>query len=64
MPPDAAKVFEEKKKAMIDGKFEPFQGPVKDQSGAIKVPAGKTMPLAELMSLNCYVEGVDGALPK
>ena len=43
---DAAKAFEAKKKAMIDGKFEPFQGPVKDQSGAIKVAAGKTMPLA------------------
>jgi basic membrane protein A and related proteins len=61
---DAAKAFEAKMKAMIDGKFEPFQGPVKDQSGAIRVPAGKTMPLAELMSMNFYVEGVDGALPK
>jgi simple sugar transport system substrate-binding protein len=62
--PEAAKAFEEKKKAMVEGKFEPFQGPVKDQSGAIKVAAGKTMPLAELMSLNYYVEGVDGTLPK
>ena len=61
---DAAKAFEAKRKAMIDGKFEPFQGPVKDQSGTIRVPAGKTMPLAELMSMNFYVEGVDGALPK
>ncbi len=62
--PEAAKAFEEKRKAMVDGKFEPFQGPVKDQSGAIKVAAGKTMPVAELMSMNFYVEGVDGALPK
>ena len=62
--PEAAKAFEEKKKAMVEGKFEPFQGPVKDQSGAIKVATGKTMPQAELMSLNYYVEGVDGTLPK
>ena len=59
-----AKAFEAKRKAMMEGKFEPFQGPVKDQSGAIKVAAGKSMPLSELMSLNYYVEGVDGTLPK
>jgi len=61
---EAKKAFEEKKKALIDGTLTPFQGPVKDQSGAIKVAAGKTMPLPELMSMNFYVEGVDGALPK
>jgi simple sugar transport system substrate-binding protein len=64
VPPAAAKVFEEKKKALIDGKLTPFQGPVKDQSGAIKVPAGSTLPLEELMSLNWYVEGVEGSIPK
>jgi len=64
VPPAAAKVFDEKRKALIDGKLTPFQGPVKDQSGAIKVPAGSTMPLEELMSLNWYVEGVEGSIPK
>ena len=64
VPPAVAKVFEEKKKALIDGKLTPFQGPVKDQSGAVKVPAGSTMPLEELMSLNWYVEGVEGSIPK
>jgi basic membrane protein A and related proteins len=62
--PAAAKVFEEKKKAIMDGKLTPFQGPVKDQSGAVKVPAGSTMPLEDLMSLNWYVEGVEGSIPK
>ena len=64
VPAAAAKVFDEKRKAIIDGKLTPFQGPIKDQSGAIKVPAGSTMPLEELMSLNWYVEGVEGAIPK
>jgi len=64
VPPAAAKVFEEKKKALIDGKLTPFQGPIKDQSGAVKVPAGSTMSLEELMSLNWYVEGVEGSIPK
>lgn len=64
VPAAVAKVFEEKKKALSDGTLTPFQGPVKDQSGAIKVPAGSTMPLDQLMSLNWYVEGVEGSIPK
>jgi basic membrane protein A len=64
VPAEAAKAFEARKKAIIDGTFTPFQGPVKDQSGAVKVAAGSTMPLADLMSMNFYVEGVDGSLPK
>jgi basic membrane protein A and related proteins len=41
-----------------------FTGPLKDQSGAVKVPAGKTLTDPELQRLNWYVEGVDGSLPK
>jgi basic membrane protein A len=62
--PAAAKAFEEKKAAIASGKFHPFQGPLKDQSGAIKVAAGSVMPLKELMSLNYYVQGVEGSIPK
>ena len=64
VPADAAKLFEEKKAAMIAGKFHPFQGPIKDQSGAIKVAAGSVMPLKELLSINYYVQGVEGSVPK
>ncbi|MDQ2990615.1 MAG: BMP family ABC transporter substrate-binding protein [Pseudomonadota bacterium] len=62
--PAAAKAFEEKKAAIASGKFAPFQGPIKDQSGAVKVAAGATMPLKELLSLNYYVQGVEGSIPK
>jgi basic membrane protein A and related proteins len=41
-----------------------FAGPIKDQAGAVKVPAGKTLTDPELQRLNWYVEGVDGSLPK
>jgi basic membrane protein A len=60
----AAKAFEDKKAAIASGKFSPFQGPIKDQSGAIKVAAGAMMPLKELLSLNYYVQGVEGSIPK
>lgn len=64
VPADAAKAFEEKKAAMIAGTFHPFQGPVKDQSGAVKVAAGSVMPLKDLLSMNYYVQGVEGTVPK
>ncbi|RDU99131.1 BMP family ABC transporter substrate-binding protein [Trinickia dinghuensis] len=56
----------DEKKAHDDiasGKRDVFTGPIKDQSGAIKVPAGKTLADSELQRLNWYVEGVDGTLP-
>jgi simple sugar transport system substrate-binding protein len=48
---------------MASGKRDVFAGPIKDQSGAIKVPAGTTLKDPELQRLNWYVEGVDGTLP-
>ncbi len=42
----------------------PFAGPVKDQSGKVVVAAGKTLSDQELLSMDWYVEGVQGQLPK
>jgi len=64
VPADVAKLFNEKKQAIVDGKLVPFSGPLKDNTGAIKIAAGKEMPLKELMAINWYVEGVDGSIPK
>jgi simple sugar transport system substrate-binding protein len=64
VPADAAKLFEEKKAAIVAGKLKPFQGPLKDQSGAVKVAAGSDLPFKDLMSMNWYVQGVDGTIPK
>jgi simple sugar transport system substrate-binding protein len=64
VPADAAKIFEEKKAALTAGTFNPFTGPLKDQSGAIKYAAGVVVPLKELLSMNFYVQGVDGTIPK
>jgi len=63
---DAAARTDEKKAhdAIASGSRDVFTGPIKDQSGAVKVAAGKTLTDAELQRLNWYVEGVDGSLPK
>ena len=37
-----------------------FTGPIKDQTGKVRVPAGKTMTNGELAGKNWYVQGVEG----
>ena len=46
------------------GAVHPFQGPIKDQSGKVVVKAGKRVSDRDLLSMNWYVEGVQGKLPK
>jgi simple sugar transport system substrate-binding protein len=64
VPADVAKLFEEKKAAIISGKLKPFQGPLKDQSGAVKVAAGAQMADKDVHGMNFYVQGVEGTIPK
>jgi simple sugar transport system substrate-binding protein len=64
VPADVAKLFEEKKAAIISGKLKPFQGPLKDQSGAVKVAAGAQMAEKDVHAMNFYVLGVEGTIPK
>ncbi len=64
LPADAQKKVAAKRDELAGGKWDVFAGPIKDQAGAVKVPAGKTLNDPELQRLNWYVEGVDGSLPK
>lgn len=64
VPPVVAKLFNEKKQAIIAGKLVMFAGPIKDQSGKVRVAAGSVMPLKDLMSINYYVQGVEGSIPR
>ena len=53
-----------KAKAIGAGELHPFQGPVKDQSGKVRVAAGSVMSDEDMLGFNWYVEGVVGKLPK
>jgi basic membrane protein A and related proteins len=64
VPADVAKLFNEKKEAIASGKLEVFAGPLKDNAGNIKVPAGSVLAEKDLWSLTWYVEGVQGSIPK
>ena len=66
IPPAAVKVFEEKKAAIMAGELKPFAGPITDNTGEIKVPAGKALTDTDpaFNSVNWYVKGIDGSVPK
>ncbi len=50
-----------KKKAIVSGKFNVFQGPLYDQKGKLMVPKGKTLKvLPDLYAMQWLVKGVIG----
>ena len=63
VPAELAKEFEAKKAAIKAGSLLPFGGPVKDQSGALKVQPGQNISDAELWAMKWYIDGVESKLP-
>lgn len=56
---DATKTLIESKKAdIISGKLKIFAGPIKDNKGAEKVPAGSEVSADDLQSISWFVDGV------
>src|SRR5438093_3315379 len=50
-----------KKEALKSGTFYEFTGPLKDQSGAVKIAAGTKMTLEQILSMDWFVQGVIGS---
>lgn len=46
------------------GEFHPFTGPIKDQSGTLRVADGVEMTHEELATMDWYVEGMTATIPK
>ncbi|MFN2489457.1 MAG: BMP family ABC transporter substrate-binding protein [Actinomycetota bacterium] len=52
-----------RRKEMVDGDFEPFQGPIEDQDGNVAVAEGQSPSLEELLNMNWWVAGMEGERP-
>ncbi len=64
MPADVADAAAKAAAEIKSGKNKIFTGPIKDNSGKLRVPAGKTLNDGELFTtLDYYVEGVKGKIP-
>jgi basic membrane protein A len=60
VPASVQKLIAAKKAALISGKFYEFQGPLYDQTGKLRVPAGKRLTLNDILGMNWFVKGVIG----
>jgi basic membrane protein A len=54
----------EKEEAIKADEFEVLAGPIKDQSGKVRVAEGETMSLEDALAWDWFVEGVEGSIPK
>lgn len=66
VPAEVKKLVDDKKAEILAGtfgEFEIFAGPLKDQTGAIKVPEGTKMTAEEILNMGWFVEGVEGTIP-
>jgi len=50
--------------SLEQGTFDPYTGPLTDQDGKVRVPAGSVLPLNNILSINWFVKGVEGTIPK
>ncbi|MDR0642449.1 MAG: BMP family ABC transporter substrate-binding protein [Treponema sp.] len=62
--PRAAPAIAQAEAKIKDGSFDPFTGPLTDQSGAVKVPAGTRMSDDEIWNMGWFVKGVIGVIPQ
>jgi basic membrane protein A len=58
MPEDVKAAAQKIVDGTKDGSYKVFTGPINDQSGAEKVPAGTVVPDGDLLKMDWYVEGV------
>ncbi len=65
MPADIKAMAEKTAAGIKDGSVLPFACPVVDQSGkTVECKGGKTLDDGQILSMNWYVKGIDGSVPK
>ncbi|MFO1170693.1 MAG: BMP family ABC transporter substrate-binding protein [Hyphomicrobiaceae bacterium] len=64
VPADVRDMAEKAKADIKDGKLHPFTGPIKKQDGSDWLAEGAVAPDGDLLSMNFYVQGIEGELPK
>jgi basic membrane protein A len=64
LPADVVAMAKKAQEGITNGSIHAFQGPIKDQSGKIVIKAGERADDKMLASMNFYVEGVEGTIPK
>ncbi len=64
VPEEVVKLVESRKQGLMDGSFDYWKGPIKDNKGNIAVAKGKTLGISDINGMKWLAEGVVGSLPK
>jgi simple sugar transport system substrate-binding protein len=60
IPADVQQLVNTKRDEFIQGTAHPFDGPVTDQKGVVRVPKGKVLDDQGQLAMDWYVEGIEG----
>ncbi len=63
VPKDVQAMVKHLEAQIVAGKLHPFTGPVVDQDGKVRVPAGQTISDHDLEKMDYFVQGVASKLP-
>lgn len=63
VPEKVEALVEAREQEMVAGDFEPFQGPVFDRAGKLQVKKGASLTLDQLLTMDWWVEGMEGEEP-
>lgn len=61
---DTKAAIAKKKDSIVKGEWDVFTGPITDQQGQVKVPAGQKMSDKDMLEFNWFVNGVEGTISK
>ncbi|MDY0744990.1 BMP family ABC transporter substrate-binding protein [Paucibacter sp. R3-3] len=63
VPKEVLPQFEDRRGAIVAGKFHPFAGPIAEQGGKPRIASGQVLPEADLWQMKWYVDGIVGKQP-
>lgn len=61
---EMAEMVEAQRQLIISGSWDVFTGPIVDQEGNLRVKEGESLTDEEMLSMDWFVEGVSGTIPK
>jgi len=64
MPDDVVALAKQTEADIGSGKIVIFKGPIKDQTGAVKVADGSALDDGAIAGMDWLADGVEGSLPK
>ncbi len=63
VPPGTAQLVQLLRRQIADGGFRPFDGPLYDQSGTLRIQTGQVLTPLQILEMDWLVDNVDGEIP-